>query len=146
MKVFNRLHDAGLRLKPTKCKLAPTKCKLAPTKCKLAQKSVEYLGHVVSDQGIQTDPKKLQAVNGYPTPTNVKSLRSFLGLASYYRRLIPNFAKVAGPLYVLMKKDVEFTWPPVCQEAFERLRKLLASAPVLAYPDLKYRLSWKQMP
>ena len=122
VKVFDCLRDAGLRLKQ-------------PTKCKLAQRSVEYLGHIVSEEGVRTDPKKLQAVNEYPTPTDVKSLRSFLGLASYYCRFIPNFVKTAGPLYTLTKKDVEFAWTPQSQIVFEKLKKLLTSAPVLAFPD-----------
>ena len=122
-KVLERLRSAGLTLKPTKCKFA--------------QLQVSYLGHVISEEGVQTDPAKLQAVKEFPVPTNVKALRSFLGLASYYRRFIPQFARIAGPLHTLTRKDVEFIWTPACQEAFERLRKLLASAPVLAYPDFK---------
>ena len=121
VKAFDRLCDAGLRLKPTKCKLA--------------QRSVEYHDHIVSEEGVRTDPKKLQAVSEYPTPTDIKSLQSFLGLASYYRRFIPNFAKTVGPLYTLTKKDVEFVWTPQSQIVFEKLKKLLTSAPVLAFPD-----------
>ena len=94
-----------------------------------------YLGHVVSAEGVRTDPAKLQAVLEFPVPTNVKQLRSFLGLTSYYRRFIPQFAKIAGPLHALTKKNSEFTWTAVCQGAFEKLRNLLTSAPVLAYPD-----------
>ena len=121
VKVFDRLRVAGLKLKPTKCKLA--------------QRSVEYLGHIVSEEGVRTDPKKLQAVSEYPTPADVKSLRSFLGLASYYRRFIPNFAKVAGPLHALTKKDVEYVWTPQCQEVFRKLKELLTSSPVLVFPN-----------
>ena len=121
VKVLDRLRDAGLRLKPTKCKLA--------------QRSVEYLGHIVSEEGVRTDPKKLQAVSEYPTPTDVRSLRSFLGLASYYRRFIPNFAKTAGPLYTLTKKHVEFVWTPQSHIVFEKLKKLSTSGSVLAFPD-----------
>ena len=119
--VLQRLHEAGLRLKPVKCHLA----------CE----QVVYLGHVVSAAGIQTDPKKLGAVERYPKPRNVKALRSFLGLASYYRRFVPKFAATAGPLHLLTKKDVMFVWTPQCQLAFEELKRLLTSAPVLAYPQ-----------
>ena len=84
---------------------------------------------------MRTDPKKLQAVSEYPTSTDVKSLRCFLGLASYYRRFIPNFAKTAGPLYTLTKKNVEFMWTLQCQTVFEMLKELLISAPVLAFSD-----------
>ena len=121
IKVFQRLRSAGLTLKPKKCKFA--------------QLEVCYLGHVVSEEGVRTDPAKLQAVLEFPVPTNVKQLRSFLGLTSYYRRFIPQFAKIAGPLHALTKKSSDFMWTAVCQGAFEKLRSLLTSAPVLAYPD-----------
>ena len=120
-KVFERIRGAGLRLKPRKCNFA--------------KESVEYLGHVVSADGIQTDPQKLRAVNEYPTPSDVKSLRSFLGLASYYRRFVPGFSKVAAPLNALTRKDIPYIWTPDCQQAFEQLKKLLTSAPLLKYPD-----------
>ena len=119
-KVLDRLRDAGLRLKPKKC-------------C-FAKLEVEYLGHVVSAQGVRTDPKKLKAINEYPTPTNLKTLCSFLGLASYYRKFIANFSKVANPLHALTRKDVPFVWTAQCQAAFERLKELLTSAPLLSFP------------
>ena len=121
--VLTRVRKAGLMLKPRKCNFA--------------QVSVEYLGHVVSAAGIQTDPKKLLAVNQSPTPTDVKSLRSFMGLASYYRRFVPGFSKVAGPLHALTKKDVAFVWSPECQQAFDHLKELLTAAPVLTFPDFQ---------
>ena len=119
--VLERLRRAGLRLKPTKCHLA--------------REQVEYLGHIVSAKGVQTDPKKLEAVERYPRPTDVKTLRSFVGLASYYRRFIPKFATVAHPLHFLTKKDAPFVWTSQCQVAFENLKKLLTSSPVLAFPQ-----------
>ena len=91
VEIFDRLREAGLRLKPKKYKFA--------------QLEVDYLGHVVSGQGVQADPHKLTAVQVFLTPTNMKALRSFLVLASYYRRFIPNFSKTAGPLHSLTKKD-----------------------------------------
>ena len=119
-KVLDRLCDAGLRLKPKKC-------------C-FAQHEVEYLGHVVSAQGVRMDPKKLKAINEYPTSTNPKTLRSFLGLVSYYRKFIANFSKVANPLHALTKKDIPFVWTAQCQTPFERLKELLTSAPLLSFP------------
>ena len=81
-KVFSRLRDTGLRLKPKKCHLA--------------LHSVEYLGYVVTDQGIAADPKKVEAIQQFPAPGDLKALRSFVGLASYYRRFIPSFSKIAA--------------------------------------------------
>ena len=121
--VLDWIRRAGLRLKPKKCSIAQT--------------SVEYLGHVVSAEGVQTDTKKLLAVQGYPIPRDVHSLRSFLGLASYYRRFVPGFSKIASPLHALMKKNVDFVWTSECQTAFTTLRQLLAVAPVLRFPNFE---------
>jgi len=118
--VFQRLRDAALRLKPAKCHL-------------LAQQ-VEYLGYVVTEHGISADPKKVEAIQSFPVPSDLRSLRSFLGLASYYRRFIPSFSKIANPLFALTKKDVAFEWSPSCQDAFNTLQRLLTEAPVLAFP------------
>ena len=118
---LERLRAAGLRLKPKKCKFA--------------QLEVDYLGHVVSKEGVRSDSKKLEAVREFPTPTCVKTLRSFLGLASYYRRFIANLSKVTRPLHTLNKKVVSFVWTPECELAFKNLKALLTGAPVLAYPD-----------
>ena len=119
-KVFDRLRKAGLRLKTKKCRF------LKPT--------VSYLGHLVTSEGIQPDPEKTSRVIGYPAPTDINEVRSFLGLASYYRRFVPGFAQIAAPLHSLLKKEAHFYWSPECQRAFERLKQLLTSAPVLAYP------------
>ena len=119
--VFDRLRDAGLRLKPSKCYLA--------------RKQVEYLGYVISDCGVAADPKKIKAVKEFPTPVNLKQLRSFLGLASYYRRFICNFFKVANPLFVLTKKGVAYEWTKQHQDVFERLKDLLTTSPILAFPN-----------
>ena len=121
--VFVRLREAHLKLKPTKCQLM--------------RSEVQYLGYRVSAEGISPDPTKLEAVKSYPAPTNVHKLRSFNGLASYYKRFVPNFARIARPLHNLTKKDVKFFWTNKCQEAFEQLRGKLIEAPVLAYPDFK---------
>ena len=85
----------------------------------------------MSADGVRTDPEKLVAVEQYPTPHDVKTLRSFLGLASYYRKFVPNFAKVVGPINALTKKDVPFFWTPACQTAFNELKKLLICVPEL---------------
>ena len=93
-----------------------------------------YLGHVISRKGIAPDPSKTQKVKDFPVPTDVTKLKQFLGLASYYRRFIPGFAKLAHPLHFLTKKGVDFHWSVDCQRAFEKLKELLTQAPVLAYP------------
>ena len=121
--VFERLRKAELRLKPKKCVFG--------------REEVTYLGHVVSATGISVDPAKVEKVRNYPTPTNLKSLRQFLGLASYYRRFIPQFSKVANPLYALTRKNVPFAWTPLCEEAFENLLKLLTTPPVLTFPNFE---------
>ena len=90
--------------------------------------------YIVSPTGISADPKKVTAVHDFPPPHNVKALQSFLGLASYYRRFIPGFSVVAGPLFVLTRKNVEFEWNTACQAVFEKLKELLTRAPVLAFP------------
>ena len=120
-KVLDRLCKAGLRLKPTKCNFA--------------QEKVDYLGHVVSKYGVEVDPRKVEAVRDFAQPHDLITLRSFLGLAAYYRRFIPNFSKVASPLHALTRKDTPFVWTPTCQNAFDELKQLLTKAPVLAFPD-----------
>ena len=118
--MFNRLRNSGLKLKPEKC-------------C-LFQKSVSFLGHVISEDGIGTDPKKTQAVSDWPRPTCQKDVRAFLGLAGYYRRFVQGFAKKAAPLHVLLKKGRPFVWTDEAQQSFDALKLLLASPPILAMP------------
>ena len=96
---------------------------------------MEYLGYIVSEHGIAADPKKVEAVDCYPVPTDLKALRSFLGLASYYRRFIPCFSAIASPLHALTRKDAPFNWSEECQQSFEKLKQLLTEAPVLCFPD-----------
>ena len=119
--VFERLRQFGLRLKPSKCHLA--------------KRQVTYLGYNVSEGGISADPSKVDAVKRFPTPNDVSSLRSFLGLASYYRRFIPGFSKVAEPLFTLIRKDVTFKWSEICEKAFQQLKMLLTTAPLLIFPN-----------
>ena len=108
---------------------------LHPGKCVFAQPQVNYLGFVLSEQGVAASPDKIKAVKNYPLPKNVKDVRAFLGLASFYRKLVDNFAAEAKPLTQLTKKDRPFIWGPEQQEAFESLKDKLCKAPVLAFPD-----------
>jgi hypothetical protein len=96
---------------------------------------VKFLGHTISSEGISVDPTKVQEVMNWKPPTSVYQIRSFLGLAGYYRRFIPDFSKIAKPMTELLKKEVKFLWDDMCEEAFHILRKLLTTAPVLAQPD-----------
>ena len=111
--VFDRLRSANLTLKPSKCVLF--------------QKSVSFLGHVVSDEGIQCDPSKIDKVKKWPVPSNVTEVRSFLGLAGYYRKFIPEFSTFAAPLTYLTRKGKTFCWTSDCQRSFEKLKELLCS-------------------
>jgi hypothetical protein len=105
------------------------------SKCEFWLDSVKFLGHTISSQGISVDPIKVQEVMDWNPPTSVHQIRSFLGLAGYYRRFIPDFSKIAKPMTELLKKEVKFRWDDKCEQAFHTLRKLLTTAPVLAQPD-----------
>jgi len=105
------------------------------SKCRFMRTEVEYLGHLVGRDGLRVDPKKVASVNDWPVPTDVHQLRSFLGLANYFRRFMRGYASVIAPLTALTGKNVPFTWTPPCQTAFEQVQKLLTSAPVLRLPD-----------
>lgn len=104
-------------------------------KCRFAQSSVEYLGHIVTEDGVKPDQKKIEAIQKFPQPNNVRDVRGFLGLAGYYRRFIGGFAEIAKPLTTLTKKDVEFQWGQEQETAFSNLKTALCSESVLAYPD-----------
>ncbi len=109
--------------------------KLKPSKCSFVRDEVEYVGHVLTPDGVKTNPKLVQAVREFPQPQNVREVRRFQGLSSYYRRFIPQFAAIAQPLHRLTRKNVEFRWTEECQEAFDTLKEKLIAAPVLAYPS-----------
>jgi hypothetical protein len=116
-------------------RLEKANLQLQPSKCVFASNQVDYLGHVISKEGIKASPEKVKAIREYPIPRTVKDVRAFLGLASYYRRLVPRFAEIAKPLSELTRKDVKFEWSPECRKAFETLKEKLSTTPVLAYPD-----------
>jgi predicted aspartyl protease len=122
------------RLKLLLVRLRDANLKLKPSKCELFRRQVEFLGHVVSGEGIATSPSKIQAVSEWPTPRSVKDVRAFIGLASYYRRFVQGFAEVAAPLHALTGKEQSFLWDDRCQVAFQQLKQALTVAPVLAMP------------
>ncbi|KRY04933.1 Retrovirus-related Pol polyprotein from transposon, partial [Trichinella patagoniensis] len=119
--VLSRLQSVGLKIKPEKCQLM--------------RQSVHNLGHSVTQHGVGTDPVKTAAVQEWPTPRCVREVRQFLGLASYYRRFVRNFAGVANPLHALTKKGEKWRWGPKEEEAFARLKDALVSPPILCHPD-----------
>ncbi|CAH1257446.1 GIN1 [Branchiostoma lanceolatum] len=119
--VFKRYREANLKLNPEKCKFLVSE--------------VEFLGHIISGDGVRTDPKKVSAVSDWPTPRTVRQVQQFLGLANYYRRFIKDFSKKAKPLTLLTRKHARFTWTEECANAFSELKQHLVSAPILAYPD-----------
>ena len=108
---------------------------MKPKKCTLFAKEVRYLGHVVSQNGVSTDPDKISAVKNWPVPVSVKEVRLFLGLCGYYRRYIQGFAAIAKCLHRLTENGRAFIWNQECQIAFETLKSKLVEAPILAHPD-----------
>lgn len=149
LRVLNRLRDFGL--------------KLSPEKCQFFRKSVRYLGHIVSENGVETDPNKITALTSWPRPNNISELKSFLGFTGYYQRFVRDYSKIAKPLndltagYVLakkkkhdntskgqrsfpnvdLKKPFNEKWTPSCEEAFKTLIERLTTAPVLGFADSK---------
>jgi hypothetical protein len=101
---------------------------------------VPFLGHVISLEGIAVHPSKVQEVLDWKSPRLVRQIRSFLRLAGYYRRFIPNFSKIAKPMTKLLEKEVKFKWTSQCEEAFLTLKQLITTAPVLVQPDIESHL------
>lgn len=121
--VLKRLEQAGIKLKPKKCHFL--------------QRQIKFLGHEVLEEGIRPDPSKIESVVIFPRPKNDSEVRSFLGLTGYYRRHIEGYAKLAKPLTSLLKNDTKFNWDDSCEEAFQRLKEILTSAPLLRSPDFE---------
>ena len=108
---------------------------LKPTKCFLAQSEVKFLGHVVSENRIAPDPKKIEAVRTWPTPKSISDVRTFLGLTGYYRRYVRSYSTHAAPLTDLIGGGKEFVWTDECNEAFKYLRDTLCKSPIVCPPD-----------
>uniref|UniRef100_A0A3P9L4N5 Gypsy retrotransposon integrase-like protein 1 n=1 Tax=Oryzias latipes TaxID=8090 RepID=A0A3P9L4N5_ORYLA len=120
-RVLGRVEAAGLKLHPQKC-------------CFMRQ-DVTFLGHRLQGGGVTTMHDKIKAVRDWPTPTSAHDLKSFLGLASYYRKFVKGFSCIAAPLFCLLQKGANFVWTDECQTAFVQLRKALTEAPILFPPD-----------
>ena len=119
--IFTRLKTAGLKLKLERC-------------C-FFKKHIKYLGHLISADGIQPLPEKLESIAKMPAPRNPKEVKQFLRLVGYYRKFVPRFADISRVLTHLTKKDVEFKWTPECENCFQILKEFLQQAPILLYPD-----------
>ncbi|KAI1687666.1 Pol protein [Pyrenophora tritici-repentis] len=121
-KVLQRLIDAGLQIDIDKCEFET--------------KRVKYLGYIVeAEVGIRVDPEKIIAIREWATPTSVKAIRAFIGFANFYRVFIPNFSDIAEPLINLTKKEMVFHWDEACNQAFETIKELLITAPILGHFD-----------
>jgi hypothetical protein len=107
---------------------------LKQSKCAFGASEVEYLGHLMGKDGVRVDPKKIEAMQDWPHPKTLKSLRGFLGLTGYYRKFVKNYGKIAAPLMALLKKN-SFTWTPAVAQAFQTLKTAMCTTPVLALPD-----------
>ncbi|GFT53232.1 retrovirus-related Pol polyprotein from transposon 412 [Trichonephila clavipes] len=120
-KVLSKLSDANL--------------KLNPSKCKFFQKEVNYLGHIISAEGVRTDPEKVSAVKNWKRPENLRELRSFLGLCTYYRKFVKGFSNIARPLHKQTESKQKFQWAKECEDSFLQLKEALTSSPILIYPQ-----------
>ena len=119
--VFQSLESTGLKLKLQKCSFF--------------KKHIQYLGHLLSDEGIQPLPEKLESIAKMPMPKNPKQVKQFLGLVGYYRKFVPRFADISRVLNKLTRKNEEFKWTPECDKCFHMLKDYLQVAPILRYPD-----------
>jgi hypothetical protein len=117
--------------------------KLKASKCTLAASSVKYLGHFINEQGVQPNNEKVAAVESYPPPSDLRSLKTYLGMVGFYRRYIADFAHIAEPLLALTRSKARYVWTTQCQQAFETLKHRLINAPILAFPNwnLPFHLS-----
>jgi len=133
--MFSRDFDSHLdRLREVFTRLRAANLKVHIKKCSLFQRRVNFLGHVLTETGIEVQEEKVKAVQNWPTPRNLTELRSFVGLCSYYRRFISGFANLAAPLHALTRKNARFSWGIEKEEAFNQLKERLISAPILGMP------------
>ena len=120
-KIFRRLQEFGLKMKKEKCAFF--------------KKHIQYLGHLVSKEGFEPLPEKLEAIRKMPAPKNSKEVKQFLGLIGYYRKFVPRFADISRPLTHLTRHNTDFEWTRQCEKSFNHLREMLMQYPILWYPD-----------
>jgi hypothetical protein len=111
-------------------------------KCEFYAIEVKYLGLIISREGIKMDPDKIKAIVDWEIPRTVVDVQSFVGFANFYRRFIEDFSEIVAPLTNLTRKEVQFLWSPDCMKAFQRLKEVFTSAPILKHfdPDLPCRV------
>ena len=119
--IFQRLREVGLKFKMEKCSFL--------------KKHIQYLGHMVSKDGIKPVPEKLSSIQRMPHPYTPNEVKQFLGLVGYYRKFIPQYANIVRPLNALTRKDTEFKWTDICQRSFDLLNAMVSEEPILVYPD-----------
>ncbi|XP_041995688.1 uncharacterized mitochondrial protein AtMg00860-like [Salvia splendens] len=115
---------------------ATTEFFIKKSKCSFGVSTIDYLGHIIADGGLHTDPSKIAAISAWPTPTTVKQLRGFLGLTGYYRRFVKHYSIIVSPLIELLKKD-GFVWSDGAKQSFEALKAAMCSTPVLRLPNFE---------
>ena len=120
-KIFQRLEKFSLKMKREKCAFF--------------KRNIQYLGHIVSEEGFEPLPEKLESIRNMPAPRNQKEIKQFLGLIGYYRKFVPRFSDLARPLTLLTRHDAEFKWTTKCQRCFDLMREMLMKYPILRYPD-----------
>ena len=120
-KIFRKLREYGLKMKREKCNFF--------------KKHLQFIGHLVSEEGFKLLPEKIKSIKKMPQPKTAKEVKQFLGLAGYYRKFVPRFADLSGPLKHLTHQNVEFQWTEKCQKLFDNLRELLTKYPILRHPD-----------
>ena len=134
--IFGRNHDEHYsNLREVLTRLRGANLKLSPKKCHILKSKVTYLGHVIQNGEVMPDPEKTRLIETFPVPVNIKQVRSFTSLASYYRKFVKNFAVIVKPLLSMLEKGKDFVWTQECQEAFETLKQRLVNETKLTLPD-----------
>ncbi|KAL4156031.1 hypothetical protein QTP88_000066 [Uroleucon formosanum] len=129
------LQEHTTRLREVFERLRQYNLQLQPPKCEFLRKEVNYLGHVITENGVKPDPKKIECIVNYPVPDNTKKIKSFLGLIGYYRKFIKDFSKKAKPLTNLLKQNQPFIWSDSCEDSFLFFKNILTNEPILQHPD-----------
>jgi len=131
----NNIEEHHIHVKKVLKRLLENNLVVKLEKCEFDKSETTFLGYVISKDGLKMDNEKVKAILEWPSPTNVKEVQSFIGLCNYYRLFIKDFAKIANPIHKLTRKNVEFVWGKDQQDAFDKLKHLFTSAPILRNPD-----------